>query len=134
MAPGGLSVNGNVPCPVGRANQRTRDGYFVVFWRILTDDPELLARESLWVRSQHELQAEIDGKGKSINPTLPVGRHMWPKMSFSPFFRAEEDYTRLGGYSDFIRPVLCANCAGEGIKSLVESIHGDVPEERAQRS
>lgn len=110
----------------GRAGQRPRDGYFVAFWRILTDYPELLAWENLWVRSRHELQAEIYRKVKSINPSLPVGWHMWHNMSFSPFFRAEEDYTRLGEFSDFIRPVLYANCAGERIKSFVDSVHGDV--------
>ncbi len=110
----------------GRAGRRPRDGHFVAFWRILTRYPELLAWEDLWVRSRHELQSAIYHKVKSINPALLVGWHMWHNMSFSPFFRAEEDYARLGEYSDFIRPVLYANCAGERIKSFVDSMHGDV--------
>lgn len=110
----------------GRAGRRPRDGYFVAFWRILLHYPELLAWENLWIRSRHELQTEIHRKVKSINPALPVGWHLWHNLSFSPFHRAEEDYTALAPYSDFIRPVLYSNCAGERMHSFVDSTHGNL--------
>jgi hypothetical protein len=110
----------------GRANQRPRDGYFVGFWRLLLNYPELLAWENLWVRSRHELQREIHQKVKSINPALPVGWHTWHNLSFSPFHRAEEDYAEMTAFSDFIKPVLYNNCAGERIKSFTDSTRGNV--------
>jgi hypothetical protein len=110
----------------GRAHQRPRDGYYVTFWRILLRYPELLAWENLWVRSRHELQAELYRKVKSINPALPVGWHIWHNISFSPFHRAEEDYAEMTAFSDFIRPVLYSNCAGERMRSFTDSVHGNV--------
>ncbi len=110
----------------GRAGQRPRDGWFVGFWRLLLNYPELLAWENLWVRSRHELQAEFYRKVKSINPALPVGWHTWHNLSFSPFHRAEEDYAAMAPFSDFIKPVLYNNCAGERIKSFTASTRGNV--------
>jgi hypothetical protein len=110
----------------GRAGARPRDGYFVSFWRLLLNYPELLAWENLWVQSRHELQAELYRKVKSVAPALPVGWHLWHNLSFSPFHRAEEDYATLAGFSDYIKPVLYNNCAGERIKSFTDSTRGNV--------
>ena len=109
-----------------RAGRRPRDGHFVAFWRLLLEYPELLAWENLWIRSRHELQVELFRKVKSINPTLLVGWHLWHNLSFSPFHRAEEEYPALTGFSDFLRPVLYSNCAGERMRSFVDSAHGDL--------
>ena len=57
----------------GRAGKRPRDGYFISFWRMLLNYPELLAWENLWVRSRHELQAELYRKVKSIKPDVAGG-------------------------------------------------------------
>ena len=110
----------------GRANQRPRDGWFVSFWRLLVTWPELLAWEGMWVRSRHELQAELYRHVKSLNPALPVGWHLWHNLSFSPFHRAEEDYAALAPFSDFIKPVLYNNCGGERLKSFTDSVCGNV--------
>ncbi len=115
----------------GRASKRPRDGYFVTFWRLLLKYPELLAWESLWINSRHEFQRDVYHKIKSIKPSLTVGWHLWHNLSFSPFHRAEEDYTEMTAWSDFIRPALYSNAAGERMRSLVDSMHdnvyGDVP-------
>jgi hypothetical protein len=110
----------------GRANQRPRDGWFVSFWRLLVGWPELLAWENLWVRSRHELQAELYQHVKSINSAMPVGWHLWHNLSFSPFHRAEEDYAALAPFSDYIKPVLYNNCGGERLKSFTDSVCGNV--------
>ncbi len=115
----------------GRAGQRPRDGYFTAFWRLLLNYPELLAWENLWVTSRHEFQASLYHKVKSINPELQVGWHVWHNMSFSPFQRAEEDFAPMAAYSDFIRPALYNNAAGQRFVNFIEgantSVFGDVP-------
>ena len=77
------------------------------------------------------MQGELYRRIKSINPDLPVGWHIWHNVSFSPFHRAEEDYAGMHGFSDFLRPVLYSNCAGERMRSFEDStrgnIFGDVP-------
>jgi hypothetical protein len=115
----------------GRAGRRPRDGYFVSFWRILLNHPELLAWENFWIRSREEVQVAIYQKIKSIKPALQVGWHIWHNVSFSPFHRAEVDYAAMTAYSDFIKPVLYSNCGGERISSFIASTHqnvfGDIP-------
>ena len=63
---------------------------------------------------------------KSIKPSLPVGWHIWHNVSFSPFHRAEMDYARQAKFSDFIKPVLYNNAAGERIHAFIESMTGNV--------
>jgi len=115
----------------GRAKSRPRDGYFVQFFRILLKYPELLAWEKLWIDSRADLQRKIHALVKSIKPQLPVGWHLWHAMSFSPLHRAEMDCSVIAGYSDFIKPVLYNNCAGERMHSFTNSVcgnlFGDVP-------
>jgi hypothetical protein len=119
----------------GRAGKRPRDGYFVTFFRLLLDYPELLAWEKLWISSREELQVQIYKLVKSIKPSLPVGWHIWHNVSFSPFHRAEMDYARQAKFSDFIKPVLYNNAAGERIHAFVEgmtgNVFGDFPRDQA---
>lgn len=110
----------------GRLAKRPRDGYFVTFFRLLLEYPELLAWENLWEQSREALQISIYKLVKSIKPSLPVGWHIWHNVSFSPFHRAEMDYARIATFSDFIKPVLYNNAAGERIKNFTESICGNV--------
>ncbi len=88
------------------------DGAFVTFWRLLLNYPEILAWEKLWCDSQHQFFREIYGAAKAIQPAVQVGWHVWHQNSFSPFFRAEQDFGIYKHFSDFIKPVLYNNCAG----------------------
>ncbi len=119
----------------GRAGKRPRDGYFVTFFRLLLNYPELLAWENFWTKSRFELQTKIYQLVKSIKPELPVGTHLWHTVSFSPFHRAEMDYEEIAKFTDFVKPVLYNNCAGERMKSFVDSatqnVFGDIPKGEA---
>jgi hypothetical protein len=110
----------------GRGGNRPRDGYFVSFFRILLEYPELLAWERMWIGSREDLQAQMYKLVKSIKPQLPVGWHVWHTVSFSPFHRAETDYTRMAAFSDYLKPVLYNNCAGERIRACTDSVCGNV--------
>jgi hypothetical protein len=110
----------------GRAHQRPRDGYFVSFFRILLQYPELLAWEKLWIHSRLDFMTAIRTKVKAINKALPLGWHIWHNVSFSPFHRAEMDYAEIAKISDYIKPVLYSNSAGERIKSFADSVSENV--------
>jgi hypothetical protein len=118
-----------------RAGKRPRDGYFVEFFRVLMNHPQLLAWENLWWQSRLQLQRDIYQKAKSIKPTLQVGWHIWHNVSFSPFHRAEMDYAAMAPFSDFLKVVVYNNCGGERMASFVESMctdmFGDLPREQA---
>ena len=42
-----------------------------------------------------------------------IGWHIWHNNSFSPFYRAEHDYTDYGQYADFLKVVMYNLCGGE---------------------
>ena len=129
-----LSANG---CNRRAPNPRPSDGYFVTFWRLLLKYPEILAWEQLWTDSQHEVYGLIYGTTKAINPQLQVGFHVWHDNSFSPFYRAEQDYSRLRQTCDFLKVVMYNNCAGprlaEYIGNMQSTIFRDLPPEEVLR-
>jgi hypothetical protein len=114
-----------------RANQRPTDGYFVAFFRLLLKHSELLAWDNFWIQSRNQFQSDIYQKIKSIKPEIPVGWHQWQNASFSPFHRAEMDFADIKGFSDFVRPAIYNNSAGERMVQFTNNIHrnifGDLP-------
>ncbi len=95
-----------------RRDERPADGYFVSFWRLLLDYPEILAWEKLWTDSYHQIRSEIYGLAKAIAPEKPLGWHIMHNQTLSPFYRAEENYAETKRYSDFVKAVMYNNCAG----------------------
>ena len=103
-------------------NHRPADGYFVTFWRILLEYPEILSWEALWTDSYHEVRSELYGIGKSIAPEKPFGFHIMQNMTFSPFYRAEEDYVRTRDYSDYLKLATYNNAAGPRLASYLDRL------------
>ncbi len=107
-------------------DRKSADGYFVTFWRLLLNYPELLAWEKLWSDSQHEVYGEIYGTVKAIDRRVQVGWHIWHNNSFSPFYRAEQDYGKLRQYSDFLKVVMYSNCGGPRLAQYVKNVQSTV--------
>ncbi|HWG59485.1 MAG TPA: hypothetical protein VN661_10615 [Candidatus Acidoferrales bacterium] len=105
-----------------RAGTRPSDGYFVSYWRLLVDYPEILGWEKLWNDGQKTAYANIRAMVKSLRPDLPVGWHIWHNNSFSPFYRAEQDYADFAKYSDFLKVVMYNNCGGPRLASYINSV------------
>ena len=113
------------------AGDRPDDGYFVTFWRLLLDYPEILAWEKLWTDGKHAIYANIYHAAKSSRPGVQVGFHIWHANSFSPFFRAEQDYAACTRNADYLKVVLYDNCGGpryvQAINNIGSTIFRDVP-------
>ncbi len=105
---------------------RPTDGYFVTFWRLVLRYPEILAWEQLWTDNQREVYGMIYGTAKAINPQLQVGFHVWHVNSFSPFYRADQDYSRLRETSDFLKIVIYNNCAGPRLAKYIASVQSTI--------
>ncbi|HEV2499984.1 MAG TPA: hypothetical protein VGY31_10435 [Terriglobia bacterium] len=105
---------------------RPADGCFVTFWRLLVDYPEILAWEKLWTDSQREVYAMLYGQVKSIRRDLPVGWHIWHNNSFSPFYRAEQNYVKFEGIADFLKVVMYNNCAGPRMAQYIRNVNSTV--------
>jgi hypothetical protein len=114
-----------------RAERRPGDGYFVSYWRLLVKYPELIAWEKLWNDGLENAYKNIYRQAKAARPDVLVGWHIWHNNSFSPFYRAEQDYTDFRNYSDFLKVVMYNNCGGPRMASYVNgaghTIFGDLP-------
>ncbi len=117
-----------------RGGRRPADGAFVTFWRLLLGYPELLAWEMFWTESLRETYQAMYQKAKSVKPGLGMGWHLWHNNSFSPLYRAEQDYKELTKYSDFLKVVIYHNCGGERLAGYIDSVAGtlfaEVPREQ----
>ncbi|WP_152365248.1 hypothetical protein [Microlunatus speluncae] len=105
-----------------QAGERPSDGAFTAFWRVLLRYPEVLGWQNLWTESQRQLYRDIYGVAKAANRQVQVGWHVFHDISFSPFYRADQDYAELGKLSDFIKVVAYNNCAGPRFHHWVHSI------------
>jgi hypothetical protein len=121
----------------GRANHRPTDGYFVEFWRLLLDYPELLAWEKLWTDGKHAIYADVYHAAKKSRPEVQVGFHIWHANSFSPFFRAEQTYAEFAPVSDFLKIVIYNNCGGPRYANYIDNVSStlfhDLPPEEVLR-
>ena len=114
--------------------QRPPDGYFVTFWRILLEYPEVLAWHTLWNDSYHEIRAELYGTAKALAPEKPFGFHIVQNVTFSPFYSAADAYAKIQHYADFVK-IATYNTAGGGrmagfINRLCSTVFADAsPEE-----
>ena len=120
-----------------RGGERPNDGYFVQFWRLLLQYPELLAWEKLWTDGQQAIYRDIHQAAKRSRASVQVGFHIWHNNSFSPFFRAEQDYAELAKTADYLKIVMYNNCGGpryaEYLRNAGSTIFRDVPRQDLER-
>jgi hypothetical protein len=105
-----------------RPGTRPVDGAFVTFWRLLTKYPEIMAWERLWNESLNDTYRDMYRLAHSIAPNKGIGWHVWHNNSFSPFYRAEQDYAEFQKYSDFLKVVIYNLCGGERLAQYVRSV------------
>jgi hypothetical protein len=117
--------------------QRQADGYFVEFWRLLVEHPEILAWDRLFDLGKHQVLAEVREAVKAVRPSLQVGFHIEHVNSFNPIFRATRRYSDLAQKSDFLKVVVYNNCGGERyahfIDNVASTVFRDVPREELLR-
>jgi hypothetical protein len=98
----------------------------VAFWRVLLDYPEVLVWERFWNTGQRETYEALHAKVKSIRADMQAGWHIWQNSSFNPIYRAEQDFAAFAPYTDYVKPVLYNNCAGERMISYMASTGADI--------
>jgi len=98
------------------------DGAFVTFWRLLTKYPEIMAWERLWNEALNDTYRDMYAKAHEIAPAKGIGWHVWHNNSFSPFYRAEQDYGEFQKYSDFLKVVIYNLCGGERLAQYVRGV------------
>lgn len=113
------------------AAERPSDGYFVEFWRLLVQWPEIVAWDRLFDETKHRVLAEVGAAAKRARPGGQVGFHIEHVNSFNPIFRATRSYPELAAKADFLKVVVYNNCGGERyarfIRNLGSTVFRDVP-------
>jgi hypothetical protein len=109
-----------------QAGHRPTDGYFVTFWRLLVEYPELLAWEKLWTDGKHAIYQDVYDVAKKSRPDAQVGFHIWHANSFAPFFRAEQDYAKFATCADELKIVAYNICGGPRYAGAIDTIHNTV--------
>ena len=99
------------------------DGAFVTFWRLLVKYPEILQWERLWNEALHDTYRDMYRLAHEIAPAKGIGWHIWHNNSFSPFYRAEQDYAELSTYSDFLKVVMYNLSGGERMAQYVRNVN-----------
>jgi hypothetical protein len=114
------------------------DGAFVAAWRIFLKFPEVLAWQRLWLEKYWGIHKQVYGAVKVARPDIKVGFPTHPGVGFSPFFRADTDYSEIAGFADFVR-LSAYNFAsgprfGNWLKGMRRSLWADLSEETAYRA
>jgi hypothetical protein len=117
--------------------RRPSDGYFVEWWRLLVEYPEIIAWDRLFDVGKHQVLAEVHAAVKSIRRDLSVGFHIEHVNSFNPVFRATRRYDDLATKADFLKVVVYNNCGGERYAHFIDNIGAtvfrDVPRDELKR-
>ncbi len=116
---------------------RPDDGYFVEFWRLLVEWPEIIAWDRLFDAAKHQVLAEIKSAVKGVRAGLQVGFHIEHVNSFNPIFRATRSYADLATKADFLKVVVYNNCGGERyanfIRNVGSTVFRDIPKDELLR-
>ena len=114
--------------------QRPSDGYFVEFWRLLVEWPEIIAWDRLFDATKHAVLAiDVHAAVKGVRPSLQVGFHIEHVNSFNPIFRATRSYFDLLRKPTSWKVVVYNNCGGERyahfIDNVCSTVFRDVPKD-----
>src|SRR5207245_8935817 len=109
-----------------RAGPRPADAACVTFCRLPVDYPEGLAWQRLWNEALRDTYRDMYRKAHEIAPAKGIGWHIWHNNSFSPFYRAEQDYAAFSQYSDFLKVVMYNNSGGSRLAQYVRNVHATV--------
>ena len=85
-----------------------------------------MAWERLWNEALNDTYRDMYRLAHSIAPGKGIGWHVWHNNSFSPFYRAEQDYGEFQQYSDFLKVVIYNLCGGERLAQYVRSVQRSV--------
>ena len=102
------------------------NGTFVSLWRVLVDYPEILEWHRFWLSSQEEVYGLLYQAVKAINPKAQVGWHIMHLVTMSPFYQADQNYSRIATVADFLKPCPYNNCAGPRFAQYIRNVNSTV--------
>jgi hypothetical protein len=68
------------------------------------------------------VRSELYGTAKAIAAEKPFGFHIMQNLTFSPFYRAEEDYSKTKDFADYLKLATYNNAGGPRMKAYMEGL------------
>ncbi|HTT24872.1 MAG TPA: hypothetical protein VMG82_38510 [Candidatus Sulfotelmatobacter sp.] len=109
-----------------KLNRGDGSGSFVSLWRVFLDYPEILQWHSFWMRSQEEVYGLLYRAVKNSNPKAHVGWHIMHLVTMSPFYQADQNFSRIAKVADFLKPCPYNNCAGPRFARYIRNVNSTV--------
>ena len=89
------------------------DGALIEFFRLLFDRPEILQWEKVWLERNKDLDKEIYGLVKWVNPNLSFGLNVWNRNHFNFIRKVQWPWLEQTKYSDWVKPITYQHQSGE---------------------
>jgi hypothetical protein len=89
------------------------DGNFIEFFRLIFDRPEILEWEKFWLQRNKDLDKEIYGLVKWVNPNLSFGLNVWNRNHFNFIRKLQWPWKEQVDYSDWVKPITYQHQSGE---------------------
>ncbi|MGF1450512.1 MAG: hypothetical protein ACFB21_00380 [Opitutales bacterium] len=115
-----------------------RDGFFTVFWRLMTRYPEVLAWENFQWESLHRFRADIANAQRAVRGGIDVGYHFQNCSHFGNLaWRAGDDPERVIEYADWLKPSIYPGVSGGRYRNTLrlyrKTMLADFTEEQAHQ-
>jgi hypothetical protein len=102
------------------------DGALVEFLRRLYRHPEIHDWERYWVERNKELDRELYGLTKQINPDLQFGLNIWNRNHFNPLRKAQWAWDEMADYADWVKVIVYQHQAGAVYQREMKNLHKSV--------
>lgn len=99
------------------------DGEAVEFLRLILHYPEIVAWESLWMKTRQRMLLEIYGTAKTIAPGKEVGWNINSPVQSMPVARAAFDYRKAPDFADWVKPNIHNAFAGRMFDQTVDRLN-----------
>lgn len=109
-----------------RAGEDTVDGALVEVLRVVLEHPEILLWEKFWLTRNKDLDRELYGMVKWINPNLQFGLNVWNRNHFNPLRKAQWPWAEQVAYADWVKPITYQHQAGEIYQREINALHGSL--------
>jgi hypothetical protein len=109
-----------------RAGEDTVDGALVEVLRVVLEHPEILLWEKFWLTRNKDLDRELYGMVKWINPNLQFGLNVWNRNHFNPLRKAQWPWAEQVAYADWVKPITYQHQAGEIYQREMNALHGSL--------
>lgn len=109
-----------------RAGAEFVDGAMVEFLRVMYRNPEIMVWEKYWVERNKDMDRELYGIVKWVNPNLSFGLNVWNRNHFNLLRKAQWPWEEMADWADWVKPITYQHQAGGIYVKEMDNLHKSV--------